>query len=133
MLPYSRVPSVTSPRLIRRRPLPDSLVRNLIVMPGLRQPRPCVRQIVFGLTDKRAPQPWRSRQTRRARLGAPRPGRPWLRLGGSRGGASERAEPEQADERLRVAIRPDHVVDLAERDVDDLDPLDLVGVGLLVV
>src|SRR5256885_15278961 len=55
MLLYRRVPTVTSLRLIRSVALPDSFVANLIVIPGFRHPRPCVRQIVLGLTDNRAP------------------------------------------------------------------------------
>src|SRR3954447_10869721 len=45
----------------------------------------------------------------------------------------EGAQPKQPDQRLRVAAVADRAVELGERPLDDLDPLVLVRLGLLVV
>src|SRR5262245_30921546 len=47
--------------------------------------------------------------------------------------AQERAEPEEADERLRVAAVANRLVELGERRLDYLDALVLIGRGAFVV
>jgi hypothetical protein len=45
----------------------------------------------------------------------------------------EGPEPEQPDQALGVDVLANHAIEVAEGHRHDLDPLDLVGLGLLVI
>src|SRR5215210_1448281 len=58
---------------------------------------------------------------------------PALRAATRPSAVQERPQPQEADERLRVAAVADHAVQLGERHLHDLDALVLVCLGALVV